>query len=383
MIGRLLFGLTLVLAPQLLVGCRAPAPKEEAAQPFVFRSLNLRQKDPSGRPLWELSSPEARYDLGRRVAQARDLRGVIYAKGTALYRITATSGTVINDGEVVQLEGPTLLQRIGPKPLRVSASRVRWYPKQERMEIDRHPRASQGDLRLTAQRARFWIQQDKLELLGRPVLQRTGASGMTLTLSSADWFPGTGQLLGRGPVRGERRLPGNGLQTLSSPGLTGNSLSQIIDLQSPVQLLDPGRKAKLDARQTRIQLADERISSPHPFTARLDQSLLTGIGFEVLGPIHTLIIPQACRLNQPTDSLRADRCSWNWQTNQAEATGSVELRRQAFQQVTRAQRLTGVVSKQGQAVFSDPGSRVQTRMTLPPARSRPQTSERKAPPISL
>ena len=220
-------------------------------------------------------------------------------------------------------------------------------------------------------------------MLGRPVLERTGASGMTLTLSSADWFPGTGQLLGRGPVRGERRLPGNGLQTLSSPALTGNSLSQIVDLQSPVQLLDPGRKARLDARQTRIQLADERISSPHPFTALLDQSLLTGIGFEVMGPIHTLIIPQACRLNQPTDSLRAERCSWNWQTNQVEATGSVELRRKAFQQVTKAQRLTGTVTKQGQAVFSSPGSRVETRMTLPPARSRPQTSERKAPPISL
>lgn len=383
MIGRLLLGLALVLAPQLLGGCRAPAPKEEPAQPFVFRSLNLRQKDPSGRPLWELSSPEARYDLSRRVAQARDLRGVIYAKGQPLYRITASNGTVINDGEVVQLEGPTRLQRVGPKPLLVSASRVRWYPKQERMEIDRRPRASQGDLRLTAQRARFWIQQDKLELLGRPVLERTGVSGMTLTVSSADWFPGTGQLLGRGPVRGERRLPGKGRQTLSSPALTGNSLTQVIDLQSPVQLLDPGRKARLDALQTRIQLANERISSPHPFTARLDQSLLTGIGFEVLGPIQTLVIPQACRLNQPTDALRADRCSWNWKTNQVEATGHVELRRTAFQQVTKAQRLTGLVSKQGQAVFSSPGSRVQTRMTLPPARNRPQTKERKAPPISL
>ena len=381
--GRLLLGLALVLASPLLGGCRAPAPKEEAAQPFVFRSLNLRQKDASGLPLWQLSSPEARYDLSRRVAQARDLRGVIYAKGKAVYRITATSGTVINDGEVVQLEGPTVLQRIGPKPLRVTASRVRWYPKQERMEIDRLPRASQGDLRLTAERARFWIQQDKLELLGRPLLERTGASGMTLALSSADWFPGTGQLLGRGPVRGERRLPGKGLQTLSSPSLTGNSLTQVIDLQAPVQLLDPGRKARLDARQTRIQLAEERISSPYPFTARLDQSLLTGIGFELLGPRHTLVIPQACRLNQPTDALRADRCSWNWQTNQVEATGGVELRRTAYQQVTRAQRLTGVVSKQGQAQFSSPGSRVETRMTLPPARSRAGTAGRTGPAFSL
>ena len=116
--------------PVLLVGCGTQVSKEEPAQPFVFRSLNLRQKDSSGLPLWELTSPEVRYDLGRRVAQARDLRGTIYAKGQALYRITASSGTVINDGEVVQLEGPTRLQRLGPKPFVVTSTRVRWYPKQ-------------------------------------------------------------------------------------------------------------------------------------------------------------------------------------------------------------------------------------------------------------
>ena len=74
----------LVSLPVLLVGCGTQVSKEEPAQPFVFRSLNLRQKDSSGRPLWELTSPEVRYDLGRRVAQARDLRGTIYAKGKPL-----------------------------------------------------------------------------------------------------------------------------------------------------------------------------------------------------------------------------------------------------------------------------------------------------------
>ena len=70
-----------VSLPVLLLGCRTQVSKEEPSQPFVFRSLNLRQKDSSGRPLWELTSPEVRYDLGSRVAQARDLRGTIYAKG--------------------------------------------------------------------------------------------------------------------------------------------------------------------------------------------------------------------------------------------------------------------------------------------------------------
>lgn len=373
----------LLLGFTLLAGCQPPVTTEEPSQPFLFRSLNLRQRDPAGRTLWEISSPEARYDLSRRVAQARDLRGTIYTKGKPTYRITASSGTVINDGEVVQLEGPTRMERLGPKPLLVTATRVRWYPRQERMEIDRSPRASQGDLRVSAQRARFWIQQDKLELLGKPLLESSGDGAWSLALSSADWFPGTGALVGRGPVRGERRQGGSAVQTLTSPSLTGNSLRQVIDLQAPVQVLDPGRKARLDARQTRLELVLERISSPHPFLAQLDQSQLSGQGFEALGASHTLVIPQACRLQQPADSLVADRCTWNWQTNRVTAQGSVELRRAAFQQVTRAQQLRGVATSQGQVVFSSPGRRVESRLTLPPSRQDARKQAPKAPPFSL
>lgn len=379
-LAPLLVGATL---PWLLLACQPQSTKEEPAQPFVFRSLNLRQKDPSGRLLWELSSPEVRYDLGRRVAQARNLRGTLYAKGEPLYRFTASSGTVINDGDVVQLEGPTRMQRVGPKPLLVTATRVRWYPRQERMEIDRSPRASQGDLRLSARRALFWIQQDKLELRGQPVLERPGADGLKLVLTSVDWFPTTGQLVGRGPVQGERRLPQGGLQTLTAPALSGNSLSQVLDLQAPVLLLDPARKARLEASTTRLQLVEERISSPHPFRAWLDQSRLTGNGFEVLGRSHTVEIPRSCRLQRSGDSLVAERCSWNWQTNQVEAAGGVELRRAAFQQITRAQRLQGVLTRDGKAVFSSPGTRVETRMTIPPDRPQEGRPPRPAPPFAL
>lgn len=377
--------LPLVLMPSmLLAGCRQAPPREEPVQPFIFRSLNLRQKDLLGQPLWELSSPEARYDLSRRVAQARDLQGVIYVKGKLLYRLKAASGTVINDGEVVQLEGPIRLQRLGPKPLLVKALRVRWYPNQERMEIDRRPELSQGDLRFRADLARFWVQQEKLELRGRPLLERAGTEKLRLTLQQADWYAGSGQLVGQGPVRGERRQPGStGLQTLTAPALSGNSLQQVVVLQAPVQILDPARQGRLLASTTTIHLGDERISSPHPFQGWLQQSRLSGTGFNVLLPSHTLVVLQSCRLEQPGDSLSASRCSWNWQTSQVEASGGVTLQRRSYQQRTTAERLSGVARKDGLVVFSSPGGRVETRMTLPPARPRDPGQARRRAPVSL
>ena len=61
------------LLPVLLIGtlvaCGRPStPGDDPSPPFVFRSLNLRQQDSRGQPAWELTSPEARYDIRRRVA---------------------------------------------------------------------------------------------------------------------------------------------------------------------------------------------------------------------------------------------------------------------------------------------------------------------------
>ena len=179
------------------------------------------------------------------------------------------------------------------------------------------------------------LQQEKLELRGKPLLERSGSDQLKLALKAVDWYARTGQLVGMGPVRGERRLPANVVQTLTAPRLSGNSLTRVIDLAAPVQLLDPSRKARLDASDTRIEMALERISSPHPFTAQLDKSRLSGQGFEVLGRSHTVLIPQACRIQQPGDTLKANSCSWNWQTNEVAADGDVVLRRQSLNQITR------------------------------------------------
>ena len=60
-----------------ITGCQRQHVTEQPAQPFVFRSLNLEQRDLLGQRTWSLTSPEARYDLGRKLAQTRDLKGEI------------------------------------------------------------------------------------------------------------------------------------------------------------------------------------------------------------------------------------------------------------------------------------------------------------------
>ena len=66
----------------LLAGCTGAGPDPTAqAPPFVFRALKLEQKNKEGLMDWSLNSPEARYELSRRLVRARQPVGVLFRNG--------------------------------------------------------------------------------------------------------------------------------------------------------------------------------------------------------------------------------------------------------------------------------------------------------------
>ena len=71
--------LTPVLVSALSAGCMsAPSSVTGPDPPFVFRSLDLSQRREDGSRDWELSSPEARYDLNSRTVEAEGPAGLIF-----------------------------------------------------------------------------------------------------------------------------------------------------------------------------------------------------------------------------------------------------------------------------------------------------------------
>lgn len=361
------------LLPVPLTGCSRPPRPVAEPKPFEFRSLNLRQQDARGRPAWELISPEARYDIRSRLARAKQPRGVIYSAGQPRYRITATSGTVINDGEVIQLEGGVRIQIVGSRPAVISGDRVRWTPKRQLIEIDRRPVATDRSSRISAGTARFLLDRDKLELRGPTRLQQ---SEVDLRVSRADWYPGTGALQAAGPVRGVRRSKqaGGKLQTLTASALEGNTREEVLDAVAPVQFVDPSAKAVLNAQRTRWNAREKVLSTDLPFEGRVDRLEVQGASLVARLDENTAVVPSECRVRQPGERLRARECRWNWKTQAIEASGDVLLERDANRQITRSQRLTGRLGAKGLADFTTPGGRVESQLTVPPPSDRPRST---------
>jgi len=394
-------GTALGLSLTACAGPRSLRQPENAPPPFVFRSLDLRQQDLLGRQTWSLSSPEARYDMRRQVAEAETPSGMIYRDGKPSYRLSATSGTVLNDGEVVLLEGRIRIEQLGDRPMLIRAERARWFPERKLMEIDRRPEALDPSNRLIARRASFDLERNRLSLRDDPRLQHwsrrfdpfkdfeRGRPEVVLLVREADWYPLNGNLQTRGPMQARRRVPGRAdtlpPQTLSATSLDGNTSSQEYWLRAPVRFQDPVETTDLQAMDVRLDLRERRILSDSPFTGQRGALRFSGQSFLVREQQKWVTIPAGCQLFQSGDALQARQCSWNWGSQAVEADGGVELRRSANQQISRGEQLRGQLGPSGTLTLTSPGSRVLSRFQVPrrPGPPRPSRPRPAVEPIRL
>ncbi|MFN9645552.1 MAG: LPS export ABC transporter periplasmic protein LptC [Cyanobacteriota bacterium] len=371
-------------------GCLGPAAveTEETTPPFSFRSLDLEQRTKNGQPSWTLKSPEARYNIRSSVARALRPEGVIFTRGQPLYRLRATTGTVVNDGSVILLEGAIHLQRLGGDPLLVTAERAVWIPGKALMRFDLAPRVRDARNRLSSQTAVLHLEEDLLELRGQPKLERWSRPTplnvapkperleIVGTVKTLDWRPSKGTLLGTGPVTIRRRPPDSPPkappQVLTASRLEGNTLQQRYTLQGPVRMDDPGEKSWFRGGSLTFDTREQWLTSAAPFEGQKGELNVQGQELRLEGKPTTASIGRDCRLRQKGDALQASRCQWNWTTQAVAAEGEVVFRREGDKQLTRAGRLEGQLGASGRVIATTPGGRVVTRVQVPRQASAPR-----------
>ena len=369
--GRLQGGLLIFLS--LLAGCASEKPVSTIqSPPFVFRSLKLEQKNKQGFIDWSLNSPEARYELSRRLVRARQPVGVLYRKGKPSFRVRSDLALVVNDGEQILLEGDVRLQQLNGSRLLIQGDRLRWRPEEGLLLIEQRPRASDQDSRISASEAELQQRTNDLTLKGVVQLERWSDNAdpskpdTTLRSGRARWNLDSGLLSADGPVLAQRRdEEGTVLEQLQGKRLEGNTLAGDLMVMAPVTVRMPRQKGVLRARDTTWNFRTQVVRTELPFEAELERTRIFGNGFMARLKETTVDINGDCRIEQPGESLDAQTCRWNWSTEDVLAESSVELRRDDNDQLTRASKLMGKVGKQGRITFSAPGGKVQSQVRFP------------------
>ncbi|MCB4410885.1 LPS export ABC transporter periplasmic protein LptC [Synechococcus sp. MU1611] len=369
-------GLTAALvATSLLAACSSSRqPKIEPTPSFVFRSLDLSQRADNGDRDWDLTSPEARYDLSSRTIRARRPQGILYRDDQPHYRINADLATVLRDGELVILEGSVHLRQLNQRGLTIKGDNLIWTPTQSRMVINQRPMASDGQTQIRSRELAFQQDTELLVFDGPTELKRRDEASDDSTPTddnpdstvvrggSGTWNLRSGLMQAPGQVEAVRR---DG-RKLSASGLSGNTREGFLDLQEPVTLLLENDRGTITAGRTRWLFSAQQLQSVQPVQAELQNSTVQGKGFRLDERSGTVIIPSDCRLQQKQETLTARRCSWNWNSERVVADGDVVLRRKKPEQTTRASRMEATITDDGEIRFGQPGQRVESTIKLNP-----------------
>ena len=341
--------------------------KNQGSTPFVFRSLDLKQRRPDGVRDWELTSPEARYNTAARAVRARSPKGILYLEDKPSFMISAEHATVVNDGELVVLEGTVRLKRLGTSPLLIQGDRLIWRPALSTMVINQRPSALNRNSKLVSNSLTF--QQDSGQLLftGPTKLSRweknfssTIDPQTLITAGHGRWNLNSGTIAAVGPIIANQS---NGRQ-LTAASMQGNTTKNFLDLKAPVQFKLEDDKAVVDAGETRWDFEQNQLSSKAPVSASLTKGEVYGVGFIINIPSNTLMISNSCKVAQPNKNLSANRCSWNWKNDLLTAAGHVNLKETGSDQVKRADQMQGEFNPDGSIRFSPSQNRVKTQIKL-------------------
>ena len=381
-------GLTAALvASAFLAACSPLRPMAVAPTPsFVFRSLDLRQSADNGNRDWDLTSPEARYDLSSRTIRGRRPEGIVYRDDRPYFQVEADIATVLQDGELIVLEGSVQLKELNERGLLIKGDNLIWTPSQSRLVINQQPVADDGQTQIRARELIFQQDQNLLELKGPTQLisrDRNGDIGNNANKriattyvngGSGVWNLESGDLSLPGPVEAIRTSG----ETLNATGLSGNTNKGFLDLSKPVTLLLQNDQGVISAGETRWFFSENQLQSNQPVRADLKSSTIQSTGFRLDERSTTIILSSSCRVDQKNEILTARRCSWNWNTDRIVADEDVVLLRSEPKQTTNATRMEGVIGSNGQIRFGQAGARVESTIKLSPAAQekprRPQVS---------
>ena len=371
-------GMAALAVMTVLSGCAdGGSGTTSAAPPFVFRSLKLDQKKADGLMDWSLNSPEARYELSRQPV------ALLYKDGKPSFRVQSDLALVVNDGEQILLEGDVRLQQLNGTKLLIQGDRLRWKPEQGLLLIEQRPRATDGTSRIAATEAELQQRTNDLTLNGVVELERwdedvdPSNADTTLRTGQAQWNLDSGVLKAKGPVLGQRRDDeGTVLEQLEGQNLLGNTIRGDITVQAPVNVQIPREKGVLRAQDTTWNFREQTIRSEQSFEADLDKAQIFGGRFRANLNDTTVDVLSDCRIEQPGERLTADRCLWNWESEEVLAEGNVQLQREANDQITRASRLEGRVGEKGLITFTTPGGKVKSQVRFQAEEQDPSPDRR-------
>lgn len=292
-----------------------PSPPESAApvEPgLTLRNATLEQPDENGVMMWRVRGEEVTYSPNRDVATILRPDGEIFQDGEIVYNITADTGQILDNGNVIVLQGNIVATGINSGSV-LRGNELVWQADADVLTVRGSVTGSHPQITASADEARVINAENRIELIGNVVAHTVVEDPKTeprlkLQAQQIQWLWEEEQLVSPTALRVEQlqdqtitdvllgdqgvvrlddqvaTLQGNvAMQMLGFPLNAASSLmewqvaDQVVTMPQPLTVVHPTEQMQVTARQGRIDLENQVVTLQQDVVAvgQRNQSRLT------------------------------------------------------------------------------------------------------------
>lgn len=261
---------------------------------LTLRDVTLEQPDANGQLLWRVKGAEVTYSPDQREAVIKNPDGELFQDGELIYRVKADRGEIREDGKVVFLRGNIVATGIKNQAV-LRGNELEWRPEQDLLVVRDRVTGTHPQLRAAAREARVYNRERRMELEGEVVATTVVKDPKTepwlkLQTDKLVWLWQQEKVESDRPLRAEQfknnaiseiiagdrgslnlatqvvtlrqnvalQLPKLPLQAASSIAVWDLKKQQV-QIDAPLQVVQPQEKVVVTADRGQIDLANQRV----------------------------------------------------------------------------------------------------------------------------
>ncbi|HZG38383.1 MAG TPA: LPS export ABC transporter periplasmic protein LptC [Nodosilinea sp.] len=314
-----------------------PGAGDSTADPepgLTLRDVTLEQPNDQGQLLWRVKGKEVTYSADQQVAFITRPDGDLFQDGEVIYKVTAETGEVRENGSVILLRGNIVATGVKNGSI-LRGNEMEWRPQDDVLIMRDQITGTHPQLRAAADEARVFNRENRMELKGNVVANTVVADPQTepwlkLQAEELAWFWEDERIDSAQPLRVEQFKQNTITDVVTGQRGSVNLAERLVALRGQVAMQMLELPLNMTSEAMDWQVAEEQVAVNQPLTLVHPENRIRVTarqGQMDLAQQQIVLTQDVVAIGETNQTrMTSDRLNWNVETQTVVAEGRVNYR---------------------------------------------------------
>lgn len=314
-----------------------PGAGDSTADPepgLTLRDVTLEQPNDQGQLLWRVKGKEVTYSADQQVAFITRPDGDLFQDGEVIYKVTAETGEVRENGSVILLRGNIVATGVKNGSI-LRGNEMEWRPQDDVLIMRDQITGTHPQLRAAADEARVFNRENRMELKGNVVANTVVADPQTepwlkLQAEELAWFWEDERIDSAQPLRVEQFKQNTITDVVTGQRGSVNLAERLVALRGQVAMQMLELPLNMTSEAMDWQVAEEKVAVNQPLTLVHPENRIRVTarqGQMDLAQQQIVLTQDVVAIGETNQTrMTSDRLNWNVETQTVVAEGRVNYR---------------------------------------------------------